>query len=365
MKKLLFAICFLCLSSVVVAQQKYHDAAMFNVHKGKVKSIEYKDGIIKFSEDGRLIKDGSSYLEMYSKYEIVRNEDGYPIELTTDFDKTRFEYDDEKRISKRIISAGNSTVIFSYEYGWYNVTITRIESEAGQPKKNATVYDMNDFDFYGNWVQKGIKGTERTQTNVKTDYSLGNGGNQYAVLTTTSVDYKSYYEGREEEKRTILYYLNQIRIFERSDSSNEIDLYESINNPFFFGVGNFANDIEKFIKKNNVKHERKEYESGSVKIFIPNSDKVFYGHPIIDMGYEYKESKYWRKNPDYRFIIKFDNIVERDAFMEFLIADAIKNDTYERSYNSYAELNYKGSRIYLRLDSYGIEVCNCSFRFWF
>lgn len=107
MKKIFFAMCFLCFFSVAIAQHKYHDAAMFNVHNGNVKCIEYETGTINFSEDGKLIKDESPYLSLYTKFDIIRDENGYPIELITNFDNTKFEYDNEGRISKRTISSNN------------------------------------------------------------------------------------------------------------------------------------------------------------------------------------------------------------------------------------------------------------------
>ncbi|MBQ3535764.1 MAG: sel1 repeat family protein [Alistipes sp.] len=344
-------------------QQIYHDAAMFNVHKGNVKCIKYGDKTVNFSEDGKLLKDESSYLKMYSKYDILRGKDGYPIELITDFDKTKFEYDDEKRISKRIISAGNSTIIFAYEYGESTISITRIESVAGQPKNNVTVYDMNGFDFRGNWIQKGIEGTQRKETNVKTDYTLGNATNQYAVNTWTSVDYKYYYEGREQENRVITYWSTNARKFTRSNSDKELNLFNSVYHAFFFNVGNSAKAVEKYVKQNKIEVTRKETIYGSLEMSIPSSDYVFYGFPIVNMRFQYyKNHKYGNA---FRYIVLIEDEAEREDFMDFLCADAIKNGTFKESGIEGLHLQNGILEVYIVMTNSGIEIRNAnSVSFW-
>jgi len=57
MKRVFFIFIMTILCSTTVAQQKYHDAAMFNAPNGNVKYIEYEDGRIFFAEDGSLVKE--------------------------------------------------------------------------------------------------------------------------------------------------------------------------------------------------------------------------------------------------------------------------------------------------------------------
>ncbi len=338
MKKLLFTIYFLCLCSVVVAQHKYHDAAMFNAPNEKVKSIKYATGMINFSEEGKLIKDESSYLKMYSKYDILRDSNGYPIELITDFDTTKFVYDDEKRISKRIVSAGNSTVIFAYEYFGSDVTITRVESVAGQPKNTVTKYDMNEFDVFGNWVQKGIKGTKRTEATVKTDYTLGNATNQYAVNTWTTTEYKDYYEGQEKEIRKITYGYDGV--YTRGDSTDEISIVSAVKDYFFLGVGDSFKEVEKYIKKNKVECEQEIDSYGYHLLTIPKSDKLYYGNPIINMLFSHT-GRSGKIYGEYSFIIELKDLSQKDDFLKF-IADTLDVDITK---------GRKGLEVCLRIDS--------------
>ena len=131
MKRLFLLLGLTILYSTAVAQQKYHDAAMFNAPNGNVKYIEYEDGRVCFAEDGSLVKDESSYLELFSKYEIKRNAEGYPISVTTEYDKTTYEYDEKHRIIKRTIT-GSTKMIISYDYSSLpNVKISLLEQKQG------------------------------------------------------------------------------------------------------------------------------------------------------------------------------------------------------------------------------------------
>lgn len=350
MKKIFFAMCFLCLFSVAIAQHKYHDAAMFNVHNGNVKCIEYETGTINFSEDGKLIKDESSYLSLYTKFDIIRDENGYPIELITNFDNTKFEYDNEGRVSKRTISSNNKITILAYAYGILDVTITRTELEAGQPKKSETRYDMNCYDARGNWIQKGIKGTTVREQDVSVEY-VWQGGNSWREHTNVENKYRK--EGEFKEIRKISFWLNNVKTFENSDSPNEIDLFASIKNPFFFGVGNEPKEVEKYIKKNGVEHKRDDYGLKDVAIFMPNSEKMFFGYAIANMCYDYN-LRYKKLN--YKFDILIEDKEERESFFDFIYLDAQKNDTLVGEINGFLELKSMSNSVYIRLIPSGIEV---------
>ncbi len=318
MKRIFTILCLSLFATVTYAQKAYHDAAMFDISNGKVKYIEYTadKSRITFSEDGRIIKKESPYLSIYSKYEIKRDKDGYPVTLTTEFDKTKFEYDSSKRISKRTVISGGQTVVFSYNYEKLpNVTITRIESEAGQPKKTDEVFDMNEFDAFGNWIQKGKKGTLKTEQKVSTDIYFFDTAHHGQ---TTSVEYVDKYDGQTKENRIIAYASD--KSYKRSDSPNEVKLEEAIKDFFFFNVGDRFKDVAKHIKKNKVEHTMKKGYYGRREIIIPNSDKLFYGNPITSMCYNYFKGSL-SENGDYSFVIELADPSDSEDFLKFLAGE--------------------------------------------
>lgn len=354
MKRVFFIFIMTILCSTAVAQQRYHDAAMFNAPNGNVKYIEYEDGRIFFAEDGSLVKEESSYFSQYSAYDITRDNDGYPIEVTTDSDKTLIEYTEDKRVRKRTIIIGGEKLIYAYDYKEFpKVTMTRIEYIDDIPKTKETIYDMNEFDAQGNWIKKGIQGIKREKqvTHVENLNLLHTDpiAKQY-VWTST----ERYYEGREEQNRIVSYRYN--KEFKRSDSPNEINIFYSVVHPFFFNAGWSSKGIKKHIKANKIEHELKENVGWKkIEILIPESDKVFFGYPIGNMQYRCDKSgdDYY---PDYRFIIYIDNIAERDGFFEYIVEDAKKHETLKEQTSNKIYLVSSLFSVYLVKSPYGIEV---------
>lgn len=354
MKRLFLLLGLTILCSTAVAQQKYHDAAMFNAPKGNVKYIEYEDGRIFFAEDGSLVKEESSYLSQYSAYNIKRDNDGYPIEVTTDSDKTLIEYTEDKRVRKRTIIIGGEKLIYAYDYKEFpKVTMTRFEFIDDIPKTKETIYDMNEFDAQGNWVKKGIEGIKREKqvTHVENANLLVTDPVVRQIVWTST---ERYYEGREEQNRIVSYRYN--KEFKRSDSPNEINIFYSVVHPFFFNAGWSSKGIKKHIKANKIEHELKENVGWKeIEILIPESDKVFFGYPIGNMQYRCDKSgdDYY---PDYRFIIYIDSIAERDGFFEYIVEDAKKHETLKEQTNDMIRLNSSYYTVYLVKIPYGIEV---------
>ena len=344
------------LCSVTVAQQKYHDAAMFNAPNGNVKYIEDESGRIFFAEDGSLVKEESTHLSQYSKYDIKRDSDGYPIEVNTDSDKTLIEYTEDKRVSKRTIIIGGEKLIYAYDYKDFpNVSLTRIEFIEDMPKMKEIIYDMNSFDAQGNWVKKGMQGVKREKqvTHVEnTNLFVTDPVVRQIVWTTT----EQYYEGREAQDRIVSYWYN--KEFKRSDSPNEIDIFRAVLNPFFFNEGFSSRGVKKYIKTNKVAHELKENVGWKqMEILIPNSDKVFYGYPIGNMQYRCDKSgdDYF---PKYRFFIYINDIAERDGFFEYIVEDAKKHQTLIEQTNDKLYLKTSLYNVYLFKSPQGIEVRN-------
>ena len=355
MKRFSLILLAFILCCVVVAQQKYHDAAIFNAPYGNVKFIDYDEGRIVFAKDGSLVKKESTYLEMFSKYIIKRNPEGYPILVITEFDKSEYEYDAQHRISKRTIIVNGSKIIYTYDYSKYpNVTITLLEYKGGKPKKSEVEYDMNGFDFRGNWIQKGKEGECIEEQRLSKSYASATSVTPYSINLET--EYK--YIGQEKEVRKISYWRDQTFTFKRTDSSLETNLYYGVRHPFFFGVGKEAKDIEKYIKKNKVEHIRQK-ELSTVEITIPNSGRVFYGYPIVNMKCRYISKKY---SVNYKFTIKIDDKAEREAFAEFLMEEGIKYVTLKESgKNGLCFEDNLRRCFYLKMGYDGIDVYNTSF----
>lgn len=329
MKRFFLILGLSVLCNAVSAQQKYHDAAMFNAPYGNVKCLEYESGKIIFCKDGSLNKEESTYLQFFSKYEIKRDEEGYPISLTTEYDTSTYEYDDTRRVSKRTIMANGSKLVFSYYFSYStDVTVTLEEYKAGYPQKTTVLYDMNEFDFRGNWMQKGKKGERIEEQTLKRE-QLGTVGDCSYFL---ELDTKVRYIGQEKEARKISYWADTFYTFKRSDSPKEINLYSAASRPFFFPVDREAKEIEKYIKKNKIEHSRKNYGAldSYVQITIPVSDRVFFGYPITNMIFQYI-AKYPKKWGKYKFTIKIEDKAEREAFVDFLIAEGEKNGTLKES----------------------------------
>ncbi len=351
MKRLFSILVLMALCGTASAQQKYHDAAIFNAPNGNVKYIEYDDGRICFAEDGRLVKEESSYLELFSKYEIKRNAEGYPVSVTTDYDKTEFVYDEKHRISKRTIT-GSTKMIISYDYSAHpSVKISLLEQKAGQPQKTEETYDMNYFDFRGNWVQKGKQGTREKVQEVDQYYVGTIGDGHYEHFVTNS--YK--YVGRESEDRRIAYWHNHK--FNRTNSANEIDLFYAVKNPFFFGVSDKIKDVEQYIKKNKVVHSVEKGYVGRRYITIAESDKCFYGYPIANMKYDYFKGHSYPLG--YSFTIKIADPHEQQDFLNFLAEQAIKQNLVKSIGSSSMTIEKNGTRVIIRTttqDAGGIEI---------
>lgn len=336
------------LCSMGLAQQKYHDSAIFNAPNGNVKYIEYENGRVCFTEDGRLIKKESSYLELFSKYEIKRDAEGYPISVTTEYDQTTYEYDEKHRIIKRTI-IGPTKMIFSYDYSSLpNVKISLLEQRAGQPQKTDELFDMNGFDFRGNWTQKGKQGTREKVQNVDQYYVGTVGDGHYQQFVTNS--YK--YVGRESESRRIAYWHNHK--FNKSDSANEIDLFYAVENPFFFGVGEKIKPVLQYIKKNKIAHSFKKGYVGRREITIAESDKCFYGYAIVNMKYDYFSRHTYPLG--YSFTIKIDDTHEQDDFFNFLAEQAIKQNLVKNMGSSSMIIEKDGTRVTITQDVGGIEI---------
>lgn len=318
MKKTFVLLLFLYLCSAVFSQQKYHDAAMFNAPFSDVKSIQYKGGVVCFNQDGSLDKKNSNYLEHYSKYEIVRDKNGYPTMLTTDFDKTKFEYDVQHRVIKKTVTGGGNIVI-TYKYEKPNVIVSRIVVEAGQPQKTETVYDMNEYDSRGNWTQKGLAG----HLVKKQDVSQTHIGTFISGYDKTNVIEYEEIEGRTSENRIIRYWTGLT--FKRSDSPNEISILEAMEDPFFLNINSYSIKLlESNLKK--INHTVTKGYYGKRYISVDETNKVFYKYPV-KAWCQYWKSGGFKNITQYKLTIVINDTSEREDFFNFII-DEYKNSEY-------------------------------------
>lgn len=318
MKKIFLALLFI--NSLYCYSQKFHDARIFNAPNGNVKSIEYEDGILLFSEDGRLIKDGSTYISFYSKYKITHNAQGFPVSLETDFENISFEYDTLGRIIKRTVKGSkNNITLYDYKEDG-SVEITDVDLSNGQPKKTGNIYDMNEYDWNGNWIQKGKKGKiEKTQDVYQERIGLIVSGHyETYVINGEKV------VGREAENRKIRYY--NLPTFKILDSPNEVSIYEAIEDPLFLGAGTDKKKFSEKLKENDIDITKGYY--GHRSATLKKSNKTFYGFPISNMLTSYFKDKDFKDLSQYRFLVEIPQPDIRDEFFEFLR-------------NIYTDSNYK------------------------
>lgn len=300
--------------------QKYHDAALFNAANGNICYIETSDGRISFTQDGKIDKENSPYLSLYNTYKIQYNDNGYPILLTTDFDKTTFEYDNNNRIIKRTIT-GSTNMNLKYDYDNYHnkVTETKTILEGGKPKIAETIYDVNTFDSRNNWKQRGCTGTAHTDTKVtRTQIGLVVSG-----YISEHVSTSTYYSGDSNELRLICYWGYD---HFKNDANSDIDFIEALKNPFL--LKNTKCDIQPKDLEKNLKDSKLNYDyiKGSLKkrdIIMKTSDTTCFGYPLIFHADYFRDMK----SIKYDFTIVMDG-KDKDDFFCYLL-DLLKGKNLE------------------------------------
>lgn len=317
MKKLLH---FLLLSITIPCYaQNFHDAAIFNAANGNVRYIENTDGRISFTQNGKIDKANSPYLSGYSIYKIQYDADGYPVMLTTDFDKTKFEYDKTKRITKRTITgSGSMTLQYEYNNDGHSVKETKTIFEGGKPKKTETIYDVNTFDSKNNWTQRGCTGTAHTDTKVTYE--------QIGLVTTgykqENVTTSTYYTGDLNEQRLICYW-GYDRF--KNDAKTDIDFIDAMKHPFLLKYVKCSISpkyFEKHLKDIMAKCNYKKGYSKSRDVTMHTSDTTCFGHPLIFHADYYRDFDYINC---YDFTIAM-NGNDKDDFFCYLMDELKKRD---------------------------------------
>ncbi len=275
--------------TVLTAQsQTYHDAALFNAPFGHIEHILYQNGVVNFKENGQLDKDKSTYLSFYNLYKIERDAKGYPVKLTTDYDVTTLEYDNNHRIARRTIKVnGGGTTIKEYIYQEdKEVTEVTVSFEGGQPKRVETKYDDVRFDAWNNWVRKGLKGTTINETNVEyVQIGLVVDGYLSPSFNTTSKTI-----GATNESRNI-YYRSQDD-FTCGRTTNDVSVLEALSDPFFIGVGQqHVGDFLNTLKTHKDLGEEKKGYSGHRWIVKEET-----GHTCCGLPLKYYTAEFFKGN---------------------------------------------------------------------
>jgi len=304
-------------SWMIATAQQYHDAAIFNAPNGDVKYIEFNEGRVTFTKNGKIDKANSPYLSFFKKYVVKYDKQWYPISVTTDFDETKIEYDDQHRIIKREVK-GSSNYLLEYEYVHETIKETKTVLENGRPVKSSITYDIITYDDRNNLTSRGIVGESHTSTSVTYE--------QIGLVTTgylaPQFHQTTIVEGHVENDRVIGYYTNNV--FESGMVDTDVS-FETAMHPFCMNVYNPKNLLRR------IKSSKYHYRTGKfVKkyINIEQPSYTFYGHPIVDMTAGYYSSK---EILDYTYLVTFDNVEQRNDFIVFFI-EQLKDQgfTFER-----------------------------------
>ena len=314
--KLLLHLLLVCVTIPCYAQ-KFHDAALFNAANGNIRYIETLDGRISFTKDGKIDKANSPYLSTYNTYNVQYNTKGYPIQLTTDFDKTKFEYDDNNRIKKRVITGStNMTLTYDYDNNLNKVKETKVVLEGGRPQKAETIYDVNTFDSRNNWIQRGVSGNAHTDTHVETtQIGLAVSGYKSQHVSTST-----YYTDDSNELRLICYW-GYDRF--KNDANTDIDFIDAIKYPFLIKYARCnvkPKNLEKHLKYSKLKYEYKKGYSKSRDVTMSPSDTTCFGYPLIFHAGYYRDFDYLN---EYDVTIVMDN-KDKDDFFCYML-DVLKS----------------------------------------
>lgn len=321
MKKLLTSLIAVLFAGNLFAQM-YHDAALFEVFKGIVDRIEYPSGNVCFFSDGRIDKNSSTYLSQFSKYEIERDNEGYPIKLVTEYDETVIEYDSFHYISKKIITGVNKNVEMNYSRSNSNISISINSLESGQRNTSIQLYDNINWDYMDNWISLGTRGTKVPETKIWREYSTA--GDVIGSVNWETTE--KYVGGKVFEHRQIIYREENDMFFTKPVASNEVTLSQMLEEPFFLGIpAAQANDkiLKKALEKAGYKLWLRKNHYPKYKKLSPNkyndhfrnNQKSFYGLPLLPyLAYnnDYQRYSVYIRCEDNMQMMKLLNFLRRE-----------------------------------------------------
>lgn len=310
----------------VNGQQKYYDAAIFDV-VGHPKYILNEEGIIAFNEDGSLNKEKSPALSSFDKYEITRDVDGYPISVVTDFETITFKYDKRHLILEKYIKgAENYTESYNRKLDYiypsesaskwgspYSIT-KKVTKHVGSIKKTTEEeLSASNIDSHGNWCELWL-----------------------------NLEYGKDPEIEDTRGYRIIIYHGYHNKYD-SSGDKEISLFEMLDKPLGLDNGGdilkmSLKDLKQTLKKSNIKY--KEYANVYT---LENYDKTFWGHNItpsfVYLNYTDKVT--------YNLELSSTSVAENEDFFGYLVSTMI-----EKGYKLGAGI-YSGGTIlggfYLRL----------------
>lgn len=263
MKRLLLAITLTVVGTISVNGQEriYHDALAFEL----VDHPEYvitREGLIVFNKDGSLNKEKSTALEGYNKYQIVRDNKGYPNKIITDNETITFKFDDMKMMLERHVKGAES-------YSEIFVRSQVNENGTTPGEKFSPVYILQT-------TTKVFTGARSKTTSedyiVRTD-SRGNWENiKYSGLHNEYESVDDYVD-----YRIITYHEPKFSYETSGKNENDMTFIDILEKPFGLKNGHEIlqkpeKELKKILKSNGIKCT--SYGA------IQNNTKTFYGYPF-------------------------------------------------------------------------------------
>jgi hypothetical protein len=171
MKKIMMMVAMLAVSFAMQAQTKYHDVE-FNEAKGPVKCIKGEGGVIIFTRDGRMSREGMSD----AKYDA----DGYlqSVKIETQGKVSEITY---KWENGRVESQKINDIEFKSTYN-NDGTLKTLITDAGEQKYGFT-YTNYKFDEKGNWISRTCEVMGQTTEDTRTiEYSTASSQSSYNIV---------------------------------------------------------------------------------------------------------------------------------------------------------------------------------------
>lgn len=294
---------------------QYHDAALFNAPFGNVKCIDYQNGRICFNRNGTIDKANSTYLSLFSKYDITHDIDGWPVSVTTNVDHTKVVYYVDHRLKLKSVEGGAvSNTSYEYDDEKGCVTVSQMSSSGNQTKNVKKKYDVITYDYNGNWTSKGIKGNVYNEYYVLMSLDHYQSYDNWLEFTDSKEDFNLKL-CRDNEDRIITYWDDAS--FEKTNSPKELSL-QDILCPFFLGNKNLAyKDIEKQLKINEIAYSK--YKDIYNYIVVAESNRLLYGKPIKKVSTSDKMLLSKKEPHNFWFYVVLSSKKESNDFIAFFV----------------------------------------------
>ncbi len=263
MKRLLLAITLIVVGTISVNGQEriYHDALAFEL----VDHPEYvitHEGMIVFNKDGSLNKEKSTALEGYNKYQIVRDNKGYPNKIITDNETITFKFDDMNMMLERHVKgAENYSEIF---------VRSQVNENGETPgEKFSPTYTMQT-------TRKEYIGS-RSKNTTEDYFVITDSRGNWHTIKYSGIFFENEYESVDDfvDYRIITYHEPKYSYDTNGKDENDMTFIDILEKPFGLENGHeILQQPEKEIKKALKSHGIKCNSYGSIQ----NNTKTFYGY---------------------------------------------------------------------------------------